>query len=350
MSNASTVTVQQAIVHITDRNMPAPVCSDFELGLGASPELHAYFTAQVENALDEEQTGAALFAETPPHDAKNECDRILAGPADFIDASQALARLLHAAMRTHARIAPGSLAVCAYTVAKDPARNVALIKLDPATGFVQEVVPQKNNKQLIRFDVVDNVMPTARERLHKAALVSPRGKHKYDLQLLDRQTPEVAAAWWAETFLNTVPVYDGKRGAEEFKKGIDAAYRVLVKENLITLAEGETLHQHADVAMQAKTVNRRNFVGNLPFDEPVKERVRTVLEKRFPGANTIPINPKYAAENVVNKTRYHGDYGVVLEYETAHEHHVVIERKDFERDGTPVTRLLLEIPRLQRVK
>lgn len=350
MSNASAVTIQHAIVHITDRNMPAPVYSDFELDLAASPKLHEYFTAQVGNALEDEHTGAALFAEREPYDAKEACNRILAGETDFIDASQALALLLHRAMRTHARIAPGSLAVCVYHVAKDPARNVALIKLDPATGFVQEVVKQ-NGKRLVSFDIVENVMPTAREKLHKAALVSPSGKHRYDLQLLDRQTPEVAAAWWAETFLNTVPIFDGKRGAEDFKRSVVAAYKVLLKDNLITLAEGETLHQHADVAMHGKSVNRRRFVDGLPFSEPVKARVHGELDKRFPGTNTIPINVKYAAENVVKKTRYHGDYGVVIEFETAHEQDVVIERTDEMRgDGTPITRLVLEVPRLQRVK
>lgn len=349
MSNGPTVTVQNAIVHITDRDRPAPVYSDFELDLAASSQLREYFTAQIANALGDEQTGAALFAATEPHDARDACHRILASEADFIDASQALALLVHRAMRTHWNIAPGSLAVCAYSVAGT--RNVALIKLDPATGFVQEIVEKQKGKLLVSFDPVDNVMPTARERLHKAALVSPHGQHKYDLLLLDRQTPEVAAAWWAQTFLNTVPVFDGKRGADDFKKGISAAYKVLLKEELITPAEGETLHQHADVAMHGKSINRDRFVGNLPFEEPVKERVRAELEKRFPGMRTIPINPTYAAENVVKKTRYQGGYGVVLEYETAHEKRVVIERTDEKVDEqTTITRLVLEIPNLQRVK
>jgi hypothetical protein len=350
MSNASIAIVQNAIVHSTDRNMPAPVYSEVELNLPANPRVHEYFNAQVQNAIVDNASGAAIFAVSGSQDAKAAAARILANQANFITASQDLATLLHRAMRSHPRITPGSLAVCVYTSGNDPARSLALIKLDPASALVQAIVTAKG-KRLVSFDIQENVMPTARERLQKAALIVPPGKQRYELLLLDRQTPEVAAAWWAETFLNTAPVFDGKSGATGLKDGVVSAHRKLLKEGAITAAEGETIQQHTHVALQTKRVNRRKFLEDLAVPDAVKVVIDAEIEKRLPGLITIPINPTYASEKIARKTRYQGDYGIVIEYETAHEKEVVFDKSTYKRgDDVEVTRLVIDVPRLQWIK
>ena len=51
MSKSPTVTVQYAIVHLTNVYYDAPNCSEIDLDLGGSPELRDYFSAQVQHAL-----------------------------------------------------------------------------------------------------------------------------------------------------------------------------------------------------------------------------------------------------------------------------------------------------------
>lgn len=348
MRNAVEAVVERAIVHITDREQAAPVYSEVDLDLGANEPLREYFSGQVRNALSDDTT-AAIFARTGPQEAKEACLRILDDPDSLVEASQALARLLHSAMGTDRRIAPGSLAVCVYTVAED-ARSLALIKLDPGRALVQKVVKEKG-KRLVSFDVRGDVMPTANERLHKAALVPPAGSERYDLLLLDRQTADAPAMFFAEAFLNTAPVFGGQKGAKGFYDGSRAAYTKLLKEGTITPAQADTLEKHIDVALQTPRVHRPSWVKELPLPEAAKTVINEELKKKFPGTPSIPIDVGYAGEKLTKKKRFRGDYGVVFEVEAAHYDDVVLEKTTYDReDGTPVTRLVLEVPRLQWVK
>ena len=91
MSKIADVTVQNAIVHITDKNEAAPVYSDVALDLPAEKALRDYFTGQVRNALNDDHTGAARFAATGLQDAKNACLQILASAASFVSIAEARA-------------------------------------------------------------------------------------------------------------------------------------------------------------------------------------------------------------------------------------------------------------------
>jgi 37-kD nucleoid-associated bacterial protein len=351
MTNVPSVKVQYAIVHITDRSDPAPVYSEIDLDLTANGVLRDYFTGQVQNTLDDETSGAK-FATSAPHDARDACNRILNSQAAFVAASQDLARLLHTAMGTHHRIAPGLLAVCVYTHANDPAlaRHLALIKLDPGSGLVQKI-GEKDGKRLVTFDVLDKVMPTTREKLQKAALLPPQGSESYDLLLLDRQTPEVAAAFWADAFLNAKLIVDGRLGARTLR---DVSYKAsddLAKRGIITPAEADAVKEHTDRELQQPSVKRSAFVQRLPISKEAKDVVAAALDEKLAGTKTIPIDVKYASAKLTNKTRYRGSYGVLFEVESEHHDDVVRKYEAFvAEDGTPMTRLHLEVPRLQRVK
>ena len=350
MASSPPATVQHAIVHITDRSAAQPVYSEIELDLDANPPLRDYFTGQVQNALSDSDTGAAKFVATGPQDAKNACMRILRSHAGFVPESQRLAQLLYTAIGTDRRIAPGSLAVCVYTAGKSTARHLALIKLDPGAALVQKVV-KREGKQLVSFEVSQNVMPTAREKLHKAALVPPAGSEKYDLLLLDHQTADVAATFWRVTFLNAEAIVDGRIGARDFKDAGHKAHDRLLEAELITPDEAEQLRDHVLVALQTPRVRLSAFVQNLPFEDDAKEVVEEELEKKFHGTKTIPIDARYAADKIAKKIRKRGDYGFLMEVEADHYHDVVKSEELFEGPNkTPMTRLVLEVPRLQWVK
>jgi 37-kD nucleoid-associated bacterial protein len=351
MTNNLGVTVQYAIVHITDRRNPTPVYSEIDLDLTANGALRDYFTGQVQNALDDE-TSAARFAASGPHDARDACNLILDRQEEFISASQLLARLLHTAMGTHHRIAPGLLAVCVYTLTDDSAspRHLALIKLDPSSGLVQRI-GEKNGKRLVTFDVLDNVMPTTHEKLQKVAILPPQGSKNYDLLLLDRQTPEVAAAFWAEAFLNVTLIVDGKLGARTLR---DVSYKTsddLARRGIVTPAQAEAIKEHTDLVLQTPRVRRSAFVQMLPIPKQAQDAVAVELEKKFAGTKTIPIDTEYASAKLTNKIRYRGAYSFRFEVESEHWDDVVKKNESFVADdGTPMTRLLIEVPRLQRVK
>lgn len=342
MSKSPTVTVQYAIVHLTNVDDDAPSCSEIDLDLGGNPELRDYFTAQVQHALDDDDVAAARFATSGSQDARNASERILANQSAFITVSQELARLMLLAMKTHPRISPGSLAVCVYNEDGQDARHVALMKLDPSSALVLRE-GKRNGKKLYTFDIQQNVMPTLREKLQKAALLPPAGSEKYDLLLLDRQTRQVTTAWWAETFLNVTLIIDGKLGATSFNSANQQAIRALT--NSGKSAEAEQVRTQSLAAMRNDRVKLSAYVASLPKE--AQELVRTELDKRFARARTVPIDTEYAASKLTFKTKFRGDWGVVIEYETEYEDRIVEARTPL-ADGT--TRFVLRVPNVKQIK
>src|SRR5207302_5068793 len=137
-------------------------------GPGGQP-LHDYFRDQVNNALKDAQTGSAKFAPTGDQSVKDEIFRILTDQKQFVPCSQKLARSLLSAMGTDGRITPGNIVVCVFTATNYPGEKfIALFKIDPTSGLIEKVGKQ-DGKQIVTFDVLSDVMPTAREKLHKAA-------------------------------------------------------------------------------------------------------------------------------------------------------------------------------------
>jgi hypothetical protein len=254
------------------------------------------------------------------------------------------------------RIAPGSLAVCVYTAANYRGVDfLALIKIDPARALVQKVVP-RGRQRIISFDVNDLVMPTAREKLHKAALIAPPGKDKsFDLLLLDRQVSAVAADFFADKFLNSIPARDPKDQTNDFYIGALNAYNRLraPAKGVVKVAEEEAggFRDHIEAALQSPTVDLDDWIGKLPLPQEARAVVREEMEKRLPQDNRVVIEQEYARATLLKKKRFRGEFGVLFEVESNHYGDVVLEEKTERRlDGTLVTRLVLEVPALQWVK
>src|SRR5262249_48912354 len=131
------------------------------------------------------------------------------GPC-FIDASQRLAQQLFLVMDK--RITPGSLAVCLYDATNYPGLHfLALLKIDPSETFVQRIGQDSAGKRIVSLDLRDDVMPTTREKLHKAALLKPKdAQESYDLLLLDRQVAP-AADFFARRFLGVELAMDAQK-------------------------------------------------------------------------------------------------------------------------------------------
>jgi hypothetical protein len=356
MRNAADVRALRAIVHIVDNRENEPVLSSAELPIAESPPLREYFSGQVVNALNDPQTGSAVFSADAERTASKHCFNILKDAASFIPASQELARLLFAAMGRDKRISPGSLAVCVYTASNYRGVDfLALIKLDPSRALVQKVA-RRDGQRIVSFDVNDLVMPTAREKLHKAALIPPAGKDKsFDLLLLDRQVSAMAADFFAYKFLNSIPARDPEDQTVDFYIGALNAYNRLRAPARgavqVAPAEAEGFRDHIEAALQSPTVEIDEWLAKLPLPPEARAVVREEMTKRLPQENHVVIEQEYARAKLLKKKRFRGQFGVLFEVESEHYGDIVIEEKIEQRlDGTPVTRLVLEVPDLQWVK
>jgi hypothetical protein len=245
--------------------------------------------------------------------------------------------------------------VCLYTASNYPsAKFLALIKLDPGNALVQRIGTQEG-KQVVTFEVRENVLPTAREKLQKAALVPPVGMYdRFDLLLLDRQVPDVAT-FFAKTFLNTIPAIDAPTSTEVFHRVTqDATKQLMLKPpsgvDPITVGESIAVLAHRDNALRQHTVSLSGFVARLPLEKKARAVVNERLKKAFPEEGIIEID-KVSAEKLLKRKRFRGDYGVFFEVDTERYDDVVKSIKPVPSpDDTPVTELKIHVTNLQWVK
>lgn len=357
MRDATDVYVERAIVHLINHRKQDLVHSEAELSLDGNEKLRSYFTDQVKNALSDSQTGSARFSSDGDQSAIRESYKILSGPKNFVPSSQQLATLLFNAMGTDARIKPASLAICLYSASNYSKRNfLGLIKIDPTEALIEKVETQ-NGKRIVNFEVRSDVMPTAREKLQKAALIPPKGMDStFDLLLLDRQVAVTAANFFAYRFLNTIPTTDPQKSAKDILVGAQIALdkmRAAPKDapEYIDVRQADDYQQAVEAALLGGTIEIDPWVDALPLAEPAKTVVRTQIRKRFPQDGQIQIDSAYVRENLLKKRRFRGDYGVLFEVEADHYDDVVREKRTIRRrDGTELTRLVIEVPGLQWIR
>ncbi len=255
-----------------------------------------------------------------------------------------------------ARIKPASLAVCLYSASNYSEKNfLALVKIDPTEALIEKVETQ-DGKRVVNFEVRNDVMPTAREKLQKAALIPPKGMDPtFDLLLLDRQVAATAANFFAYTFLNTIPTFDPQQAAKSFLIGTQIAHKKLVAAPAdapehIDLKAADAFQQHIDTTLQGPAIDLDTWSDTLPLPEPAKAVVRNQIKKKFPQEGSIKIDSQYAQEQLLKKRRFRGDYGVLFEVDSDHYYDVVKEKKEILRNGVKVTRLTIEVPGLQWVR
>jgi hypothetical protein len=356
MRDATNPRVQRAIVHLINHKKQDLVLSDEELTLAGNDKLRDYFSKQVKNVLGDVQTGTVRFSAEGEQGAIKEAYKIIGQPKQFVPSSQELAKSLFTAMGTDARIKPASLAVCLYKAENySQTKFLALIKIDPTEVFVERVKTVKE-KTVVTFEEIPDVLPTAREKLQKAALISPKGMDEdLDLLLLDRQVTGVAE-FFAVKFLNTKPGIDPREATRRIWDVGQRTHNTLVSSDVtakehLTPEQADTLTQHWEVATHAEVIELEPLVDGLPFPDETKTAIRGEIEKEFPNETQIRIDPEYAKAKLTKKRRFRGDYGVLFEVESDHYDDVVLEKTERTGEkGKIITRLVIEVPGLQWVK
>jgi 37-kD nucleoid-associated bacterial protein len=336
--DAGDVKLLRGIVHVVDHRQEQPVLSELELDLEHHGELVSYFEGQVRNALGDPAAGAANFKAAGTR-ARELCASALAQPERFVLLSQELARLLFDAMGKDLRISPGSLAVCLYEGSSYPGESfVALLKIDPSLMLQQKVVELPAGRQ-VTFDLLDNVMPAARERLHKAALVRQPGKGEYQLLLLDRQTERLAATFFAEGFLGAQPKLDEVEHTRALYFGLHAAQERVLDEGLLPEAQAEWFRNEIESAVGGKRFDLDRWLAQLPVPDGAAKVIGGELEKKLGDDRAFTLSPELAGQ-LTEKRRLRGDFGLRFEVDSAHYGDVVREEK---RLAGGVLRLVLEV-------
>jgi hypothetical protein len=350
--NIEGVRIDHAIVHVVKHaERPVPILSGVELDLEKEPQLREYFANEVEYALSASAAGGAHFL--PESQAAIHCREILADRHELVAASQRLAQLLVGAIGSDQRISPGriaNLAICFVSAEKPVDRTfLALIKIDPSP-MLRQRIRQVGEKVAVSFEVVPDVMPTDRDKLQKAALVG-EGATELELLLLDRQTPRVAANYFAQTFLQAELLLDARERTSRLHIGLLNAHNRLTAparpgEPHLTPDQSEIFRRSVEVALRGKEIDLDTWVPNLPLPPQTRALINREMEARIGPDRRFALDPAFA-ERLVKKTRLRGDYGLLIEMEAQHEKDVITAMTELPGGKT---RLVLEVPHLRWVK
>jgi 37-kD nucleoid-associated bacterial protein len=352
MREAQAIRVERAILHVLDHRggEKKPVLSDIELDLGESPPVRTYFEAQVKNSIASGATAEARFRGGDAGAAKA-CYGILAQPSRLVPLSQDLARQLFAATASDGRISPGTLAVCLFRGAK-PAGGpfLALLKIDLTTVPIVH-----RGKRSVSLQMAENALPSAREKLQKAALVTPPGfTTTYDLLLLDRQVEEVAAAFFASDFLDADWAATPQELTKHFYLGASKALESLTgadsrKPNAVHLEpdQAEIFRSAVESALaQNERIDTAQWVSPLRLPRAAKKVILAELDKKL-GVREFPVD-RATANRRTRKARFRGDYGVAFEVDSAYKEQVVAIRElPAAPDGATVSEVCLTVRNLK---
>jgi nucleoid-associated protein YejK len=204
MSNDHQVAIEKMIVHKVDhRNYDTPQLSDLESPV--SEEVASFLRQHIVSNQEHKYARSAAFTDPPEGQPalRHMCDELIGDPSKFVAQSQAIASHLFQTVRGDKRVSPGDLVICTFTEGDDDSRWLALLKMDPADGFVGEREVIDGQVRIVLRRVPD-VLPTG--ELQKCAFILPhklREERGYDLRVLDQQAARFGARRLVASFFVT---------------------------------------------------------------------------------------------------------------------------------------------------
>ncbi len=191
----------------------------------------------------------------------------LLGDADqFVRASRTLAERLFAYMRSRAgAIAPGDFVAIAYRLGDEPARHVALLKMDHDQQRLIRSFTQQGAHRRVAISVAENLLPEARS-LQKCALVSlDEASHSFRVRLLDTQAgprSDGVAAFFYRDFLAASLTASSRRQTRLFLSETNAW--LTQHGDVFQPRELLAFYAARRVALAGEVVRLRDFAAALP--------------------------------------------------------------------------------------
>jgi hypothetical protein len=202
--------------------------------------------------------------------------------------------------------------------------------------------------------MADDALPSAREKLQKAALVVPPGyTSAYDLLLLDRQVAEVAAAFFARDFLNADWAATPQDLTEGFYFGASKALEKLTGPASrqpgaahLEPAQAEIFRSAVEVALNYERIDTEQVVGSLRLPRAAKQVILAELDETL-GVRQFPVH-RTTANRRTSKVRFRGEYGVAFEVDSAFKDQVVaIREMPPAPDGATISEVCLTVRNLK---
>ncbi|GAA0076831.1 nucleoid-associated protein [Clostridium sp. CTA-5] len=183
MEYISEININEAVIHILDKNGSEPVLNEYSLEL--NEDIYKFLYKHVEKCLKDEELKYGAFIQGT--NTVKECvqDYLNGIDNDLISISKKLARQLFAVMQMDENIPSCDLIVISLITDKGP--MIGILKMDYIKNFTHEIqfIDEK-----IGIGIVPQSagLPGSSQKIQKAAFIKPiREDERYNLMILDKE-------------------------------------------------------------------------------------------------------------------------------------------------------------------
>ncbi|EJO5349051.1 nucleoid-associated protein [Clostridium botulinum] len=176
------VNINEAVVHILNKNSEEPVLNEYQLRL--DDETYKYILKHIEKCLKDEELKYAKFNEDK-NVVKEVSQEYLNGQNDLLDVSKELARQLFTLMKSNNNISSCDLIIVSISTEYGP--MLAILKMDYIINYIH-VVNVVEDK--VGIDIVPECtgLPISAKKIQKCAFIKPiRKEQKFNLMIIDKQ-------------------------------------------------------------------------------------------------------------------------------------------------------------------
>lgn len=271
MRHLTDVQVNAGVIHIVNPREERLATSDAELDLGAEG-VAEFLVGHVTRGLADPKARAAAFDGDGADSSGALCRLPLVDPGQLVAASTALAERLYEVSRTNRSVSDGTLAVLRCTAAETD--FVALLKLDPAAAFRAQVT-QAGGQRRVTLEREDDILPSIRERLQKAAFVPADGADT-ELLVVDRQRAGLdVSRFFLVAFLGAHEAMDAVERTRDLYERLTNAKNDIA--STLSDAQRKKLDVYIEGQLAASHVDIDDLVDRAPLDDDDKERLRAHL-------------------------------------------------------------------------
>ena len=307
MEYINDININEAVIHILDKNNSNPVLNEYSLEL--NEDVYKFLYKHIEKCLKDDELKYAKF-NTERNIVKNIVQEYLNGEDnDLISLSKELARQLFIMIQTNENIPSADLIVAALTTDQGP--MIAILKMDYINNFTHEVqfIDEKIGVGIVRQKAG---LPGSGQKVQNAAFIKPiRDNEMYNTMVLDKQKTlkedEYGANYFVETFLGASIITNERDMTRIFVKATENWTRKNVTDNADKAEEIRTAIKNK--LDENESINIEEFADEIFKETPQVKEDYTNYIKAQGLKNEVAVDKTWV-DKKLKRTRLNIDKGI----------------------------------------
>lgn len=310
MDYINDININEAVVHILDKNADEPILNEFKLEL--NEDIYKFIYKHIDKCLNDDELKYAKF-NSETNTIKEITQYYLNGiSSDLKEISKQLAKGFFGIIKSNAMIPSCDLIIASIVTDQGP--MIAILKMDYVKNFTHSVEVIDGE---IGIGIVQQIagLPGSGQKIQKAAFVKPiREDDTYNLMILDKQKKtkeeeEYGADYFVNSFLGCTVIENERDLTKDFKAATERWVRKTYSDDASRVEQIRSTIRGK--LKEEERINIRELSGELFSEVPaVKEDFQEFIEKAIAGQEVFV--DKTWVENKLKRIKIKIDRGIDL--------------------------------------